>query len=81
MERHIKLTPLGKHLVGISIDNVSFVVWKEEAESILKKFQRREEGSIITISMKKISFTFSPQLNSFVVSDSHTGDYAVISVE
>ncbi len=81
MKRYIKVKDLGDHITGISISNVSFVVWKEEVESILKKFQRREEGSIITVSKKKISFTFSPQLNSFVVSDSHTGDYAVIPVE
>ncbi len=80
MDNTVKVKPLGKYLSSITIGDVSFIVWTDEVETIISKFKRREEGHILSISNKKISFSYSPQLNSLVVSDSHTGDFAIIPV-
>ena len=83
--KNIKIKNLGDKLAGISFEdaenNVSFIVYKEDVEKIMKKLKNKESFSIKSFSGKDIIFAIANVSNNFIVLDVFTGNIVEFNID
>jgi hypothetical protein len=81
VQKKLKIKNFGEHIVGVSIGEVSFLTTNKELETLKNKLSNKEEFKINSLTGKKVSFYVSEHFNAYVISDSHTGNTALMEFD